>query len=146
MTKPHSFYIPHKRVVYLDDQPSLTKQSFVKESDINSIMAKWAKDPENYIPPSGRGIPRYGDFTNVESYQDCLDLVIQANESFDALPAEARAFFENDPARFLAFVEDPANASKLIELGLAHEVEPEKISGSPNGELDFALKPEVPKS
>lgn len=98
-------------------EPSMTKQSFRDECDINVIMKKWEKTG---VIDHVRDIQgQYGDFTDVKDYRSALDAVIQAQEAFDGFPAELRARFSNDPAQFLDFVQDPSNMEEMISLGLA---------------------------
>jgi phage internal scaffolding protein len=105
-----------KRVSYVNDEPSLTKQSFSDECDINVIMARYEKtgvlSSENPISPS------YGDFTDVVDYDESLRIVMDADEAFMSLPAKVRARFQNDPSEVIEFVRDPANRSEAVALGL----------------------------
>lgn len=105
------------RCDYKDDSPSLTKQSFKDECDINRIMSKWEKT--GVIDHVRQIQGQYGDFTDVKDYRSALDAVIQAQDAFDGFPAELRARFSNDPALFLDFVQDPSNMEEMIKLGLA---------------------------
>lgn len=63
--------------------------------------------------------PRYGDFSDPVSYQDSLNLVLFAQQQFEALDSRVRERFLNDPARFLEFTNDPKNMDEMIQLGLA---------------------------
>lgn len=107
--------------------PSLTKQSFKDECDINYIVAKFAKtgvlDHEALVKP------KFGDFLGVTDYQTALNQVIEAEEAFDALPAKVRSRFKNQPVEFLEFCSDEKNYDEMVELGL---IEPSK-SGDPKG-------------
>ena len=47
-----------------------------------------------------------------------LDFFIN-QKAFDALPAELRERFENDPGKFVEFCLDPKNKDEAVELGLA---------------------------
>lgn len=98
-------------------EPSLVKQSFKDECDINSIMKKWEKSGVISHAKEAEGL--YGDFSDVKDYQSALDAVIHAQELFDGFPAELRARFQNDPAQFLDFVDNPSNMEEMISLGLA---------------------------
>ena len=42
-----------------------------------------------------------------------------AQEQFAALDAAVRSRFDNDPAKFLEFTADPANADEMVKMGLA---------------------------
>lgn len=98
-------------------EPSLTKQEFRDECDINVLMARYEKTG---IPPDhfASGTPRYGDFTDVPDYHSAMNTVIQAQTLFEALPARVRERFGNDPAQMLDFLRDPENKAEAIELGL----------------------------
>lgn len=98
-------------------KPSRAKQSFKNECDINGIMKKWEKN--GVITHINEHKPAYGAFPDAHTYQDSMNAVIAAQDAFMELPATMRAHFENDPAKFLNFVENPDNAESLIELGLA---------------------------
>jgi phage internal scaffolding protein len=102
--------------VLKDFEPTLTKQSFKDECNINNIVAKFAITGQ--LPQSSRK-PRYMDCVGVDSYQDALAIVDLAAAHFSALPAKVRARFANDPVKMVAFLEDPNNAEEAIKLGLA---------------------------
>lgn len=112
-----------------------TKQSFKDECDINNIMKKFQRTGQ--LPDMIRKEPRYGDFADPVDFQDSMNLVIFAQEQFDALPAHVRERFANQPVRFLEFATNPANAEELVKMGLATKREPkpspEPISAKPPG-------------
>lgn len=126
------WFQPHRAVVwdgYVTDpltgetakEPSLTKQAHKDECDINNIVKAFnATGVLNHLKTAEQA----GVFTDLPdpfSYQDALNLTIQAQHSFSQLPSDIRARFGNDPAQFLAFTGDPANAQELINMGLATE-------------------------
>lgn len=112
--------------------PSRTKQSFKEECDINNIMKRFKKTMGvDYLSKyQGYVSGEFGDFSNVVDYRSAIEQVAQAGEVFMALPAKVRAKFENDPAQFLDFCHDPANADELVALGLATKRAP--IQDAPN--------------
>lgn len=85
--------------------------------------------------------PQYGDFSNVEEYQTSLNIVIRANDQFNALSSELRDRFQNDPSKFLEFCDNPQNSEELVKLGLAI---PKKIEQTVNDDAP-AIKTEVKK-
>jgi len=109
------FNPPPKRKIgpFTDGQ---TKQSFKDECDINSIVKKALR---NGLLPDGNVNPIYGDFSDVKTYQEGLNVVLRAETQFNALPAHVRSKFQNDPAQFLEFATDPKNSEEMISLGLA---------------------------
>ena len=98
------------------EDPSLAKQSFAEECDINTIVKRFGID---YVPPEGVRAPMYGDFTEITDFRGALEAVESARASFMAMPARVRAEFENDPGRFVEFCSDERNAARMVELGLA---------------------------
>lgn len=104
-------------------EPSRTKQAFKSECDVNEILKRYQKTG---LPPDMRQGGRYGDFSSVPQYQDALHIVARAQETFQAFPAKTRSEFQNDPAAFLAFCQDPKNADDLVRLGLAVAKTPPK--------------------
>jgi len=102
-------------------KPSLTKQSFKDECDINKIMQRFKKISSADFLNRYQGYlsGEFGDFSAVSDYRTALDQLSQARGVFDALPSKVRTRFGNDPAVFLDFVHDPRNAEEIVSLGLA---------------------------
>lgn len=101
-----------------NDEPSMTKQEFAEECDINTIVRRFGLLGE--LPTSFR-MPAYDDYTGVNDYHTALNIVRQAGENFMELPAELRARFGNDPQKFLEFCSDEANRAEAAKLGLLSE-------------------------
>ncbi|AYP28742.1 MAG: minor capsid protein [Microviridae sp.] len=109
------------------------KQSFKTECDINFIMSKYQRT--GAITHFNTRQPSYG-YVEALEFRDALDIVKQGQDTFAALPSSLRARFENDPANFLAFVQDPNNADEMSALGLRSAVTP----------IEKALTEEAPSS
>ncbi len=123
----------------------LTKQSFRDECNINNIMKKWKRT--GVIEHMAEHPPRYGDFESVDDYQRACNMVISAQASFDALPASIRDRMHNSPARFMAFMNDPANEAEARELGLlmkADPVPPVMPGDPPTGATASGVEPTPP--
>lgn len=118
-----------------------TKQSFAEDADINNIMKKY--QTHGVLPDMIRMDPTYGDYSEVTTYQESLNIVIHAQEQFNNLSAELRARFNNEPAKFLEFTNDPGNAQELIDLGLATAREQAPQKGEPVAPV---TAPEEPSS
>lgn len=98
--------------------PSMTRQEFAEECDINSIMAKY--DGFLSDPMKAMRDPMYIDFTELpDTLMGTMELVKQASDAFYRLPAMVRKEFDNDPMMFGDFAADPANIDQLREWGLA---------------------------
>lgn len=115
----------HKRVTksFLDDNGDPAKgrtQQHLKDAvDVHNILAKYART--GLIDHVNRAVGDYGDFTQVNEYQDNLNMVLRAQQSFDALPATVRKRFGNDPGAFFEFATNPQNHDELVKLKLARE-------------------------
>ena len=66
-------------------------------------------------------IAQFGDFSEIDSYQDALNKIMLAEDMFNSLPAQARKHFDNDPLKFVQAAQDPSNDSLMVSLGLANE-------------------------
>lgn len=106
-----------------DFGPSLAHQSFLDECDINRIVRQW--DQTGLFSSRPDREPVYFDASEVPDFQSSLNQVIAAQAAFDALPAQVRKRFSNNPAEFVAFAADPANGEEMVRLGLAVERAPE---------------------
>lgn len=119
-----------KDVQLICEKESLAMQSFKEECDINNVVRKYATTGQ--LPVLNKGEGKYGDFSAVTDYASALNAVCEAQEMFMQINAEIRERFDNDPAKFLAFVDDPKNGKELIKMGLAMPM-PEKNDQSSAG-------------
>lgn len=101
--------------------PTLTKQSFAEEVDINTIVKRFKLTGE--LPKDIR-LPTYEDFTGVFDFHSAMNAVAQAREAFDKMPANVRTRFNNDPGAFVDFTADRNNLAEARTLGL---VPPEEL-------------------
>jgi phage internal scaffolding protein len=97
-----------------------TKQSHKAETLIKTILSKY--DKTGIITHVAASTAQYGDYTEVNEYQESLNIVIHAQNAFDDLPAKIRAKFGNDPGEFFEFATDPKNMQEMIDLGLANKI------------------------
>lgn len=100
---------------FRSDEPSMAQQQFKEQADINEIVRKFGVTGEL---PSNVRAPQYGDFTGIFDYHSAMNAVVAARESFEAMPGEVRARFNNDPAAFVDFCSDEANRDEAKKLGL----------------------------
>lgn len=152
--KKFSHYRPHARVQERGElvhpvtgevtrPPSMTKQEFVRESDINNIIKQYSSTGMlNHVSArAAQGV--YADLPEPMEFQDALHQVEAANQAFMTLPAKLRDRFGSDPLRFLEFCSDPKNLDEMRTLGIAKPLpmpetppkadEPEKPLEKPQG-------------
>lgn len=111
-----------KRVVGFVGE-SLTVQSEKDNCDINTIVKRFGVT--GIVP--GRSAEPLPNGTYAESFdlQSAMNVVRQAQESFDALPARVRERFHNDPVEYVDFLKDKDNLEEARKLGMVKpEVKP----------------------
>lgn len=114
------------------DGPSLTRQEFAAEADINTIMKQYEgynTGPGNLPNQRDPAAMFYADFTALpKSLMDYHAMMDTAQTAFMTLPAEVRREFNNSPVEFYEFASDPENIGQLRTWGLAA---PEKVPEPP---------------
>lgn len=125
----HDFYktngVVHPPV--MPEGPSMTRQEFAEECDINTIMARY----DGYLSDPMRSIrePSYIDFTEMpQTLMDTMEVLRQGEQAFYSLPAVVRREFDNNAALFLDFAMNPENLEQMREWGLAP---PPKVPDAP---------------
>lgn len=111
--------------------PSMTKQSFVAECDINNIVRDFTQHGMVSHINEKAAMGAFVDLPDTIDYQMAIEIARSAQGAFDQLPAKVRARFDNDPAKFLDFCQDPKNQDEAIALGLATDTRPPKEAETP---------------
>ena len=124
--------MPYQRidVVTVLEGPSMTKQSFKDECDINNIMKRYERD--GVLNHLNKYQGKYGDFTGAVEYHEAMSIVARGREMFMDLPAHIRSQFGNDPAAFLDFATNPDNNQALVDMGLAFARDDAKVPPVPD--------------
>ena len=124
---------------------SMTKQAHKGECDINNILKKFRD--QGVITHRNTFEGNYGDFTEVPlSYHDAMNQVREADEMFQSIPAHVRAEFQNDPGKFLEFVQNPQNAQKMYDLGLSNSPPAKQEAAEPPQTEPEAKSPASPEA
>lgn len=119
--------------------PSLTRQEFAAECDINEIMRRY--ETTGVLPNDGRE-PQYVDFTEIpEDLMSTLAMMDRAQQAFMTLPARVRREFENNPHAFVEYASHPDNLDQMREWGLAPPKAPEAAVAAPG-----AVSPAPPQA
>lgn len=113
------------RVQKFFTKPSRVKKSFQDEADVNKIVHKYLRTGQ--MPAVDIKNPLYADYTNVDDYKTALDKVKAAEANFAMLPAEVRDRVDNDPHKYLAFMEDEKNKDEIVGLGLVTQAEADLV-------------------
>lgn len=127
-------------------EPSMTKQSFKDECDINKLMDKYQKT--GLLTHVNNNKAHYGEFEATD-FTTAMQTIAEGQSMFAELPSATRKYFDNDPAKFMAFTSNPDNIDKMVELGLAerspwaHEAPP---TAQPADISKSELSPKAPES
>lgn len=133
---PYSKYVPKYTVVF---GPSRTKQAFRDECDINKILSRYAQTGQ--IDHLNNRLAQFVDAPDID-FQSAQNLVVNANQMFEKIPAKIRAKFSHDPGKFLEFALNPANAPQLASMGLIDPVDLPVFTGIENAPQAHIGSPE----
>ena len=106
-----------------DGEPVRVEQSHKEEVDINNIVKRHAGQMELIAGVAALQQFTFDDVTS-NDFQENMNAILQAKETFEKVPSEIRKRFGNDPAAFMDFVHDPNNNDALIQMGLKEPPEP----------------------
>jgi hypothetical protein len=140
----HDTSIEAARTALYCKDPTKAQQHPKEECDINTIVDRFLKTgtlPQVPLPPT------YENFGEVFDFQSAMNTIKAATDSFMALPANVRTRFQNDPAKFVAYVDhchETGDLDPLREMGLAVARAPESRPEAEPG-ANPQNPPEAPK-
>lgn len=105
---------------YYDNCPTLAEQHTAHLSDINYLIKRYKPDElASYIAARSQHKQEIigHDFSREPSLQDAKNIIYRSRQEFEALPEEIRTSFKNH-LEFLKFIDNPANAEKMLKLGI----------------------------
>lgn len=100
--------------------PTMTEQHTSHMTDLNYLMAKYKPDElAAYIAAKNQARQEIigHDFSSEPNLQEAKNSVYQLQKNFEALDPEIKQHFRNH-IDFLKFIDNPANAEKMLKLGL----------------------------
>jgi phage internal scaffolding protein len=117
--------------VYVDcsEDKIIVEQNHKEEVNINNIVKRHGIDLIAKTAALQEKEYMFDDIPG-NDFQEAMAIIGKAQKSFDAMPSEVRKTFNNNPAEFLDFVQNPDNKDTLIEMGLAvkpAEVQPVEV-------------------
>jgi len=76
-----------------------------------------------------------GELDDYPSYdfQEAQFMMAKARSTFEQMPSQLRKKFENNPAKFMDFANNPQNAQEMVELGLAKTLDYKDHTGASTG-------------
>lgn len=123
------FARPANPSIDFKDCEKLVAVEFLKESDINFLLARYQKTGMLYDADTmlkAKAKPQFGDFTGIPDYQESLDKMNHALELFSDLPLHVRQRFHDSPTELLEFLQHKENLDEAVKLGLV--AQPDKVA------------------
>ncbi len=121
-----------RRRVQLDYKGAVTRteQSHKNEVSIHRIMERYRK--RGVIDHVNANKGTYGDFTNAPDFAEANQIIAAAKSLFETVPSRIRRDFENDPGKFLEFMQNEENRDQIEEYGLdASHLPPRDVPSDP---------------
>lgn len=97
----------------------IVEQSHKDEVDINQIVKRHGGVAAIQATAKLQGVEFQFDDVTGNDFQEAMDKVTKAQQLFESLPAALRAKFDNSPAKYLDYVQNPEHSEELIKMGLA---------------------------
>lgn len=117
----------------VSDKPSLTKQEFAEDANINTIINRALRTGQPPMTGFGNPLrranlkPMYGDFSAID-YHKMMNTVTDIQVKFNGLPARIRSKFRGSPEALMRWLEDEKNHDEAVKLGLLVSDEPLEAS------------------
>lgn len=109
--------------------PTMAEQHTAHLSNINYLIEKYKPDElAAYIAARNQHRQEIlgHDFSKEPSLDEAQNIVLQSKKNFEALSDDIKKHFANH-LEFIKFIDNPANAQKMIDLGILKPKEIEKI-------------------
>lgn len=130
-----------RRVFSFVGEESMTDESQAEGTDINKLVVKYMKD--GHIPlPDKEAV--FADVFKLGSFHEAQDMVVRGKELFASLPVATRDRFDNDPGKFLEFVDASKDPKEVGEL-FGYKTPLDKAEGRPNSPEAKGESPPSPK-
>jgi len=94
------------RVQLFFTKPSLTQQHFKESTSIDHLMQLYTRSGQSPFRSAEQSGARYGDFSDLPSYQNVLDRVRLAQSEFDSLDAKTRLQYNNSVELYINSLTD----------------------------------------
>ena len=100
----------------INNEPTMTEQHHVEETSIRNIMRKY--HDTGLVSHVNEHAGTYMDMINAPDFYEAQCAIAEAKSMFETVPSRIRQDFDNDPGKFLDFIQNPENKDKIEEYGL----------------------------
>ncbi len=109
------------------NHPTLTEQSHKDICDIHRIVRKSIET--GVCEHTNQHEGQYLDLPDSTTYHEYMNRVAEVNSMFQTVPTEIRADFQQSPAKFVEFMQNPKNKEKIAEYGFSTAHFPVELEG-----------------
>lgn len=105
-----------KSSISFEGDAGLTEQHHKKSCDMHVILRQAEKTGVMQHVNAYAG--QYMDLPSGVDFHQAQNIIAEANQMFETVPAEVRKKFGNDPAEYLDFMQNADNRDKMEAMGL----------------------------
>jgi len=107
-------------VLVCPEEENRTEQHHKDEVNINNIVKRHGH--ELIAKTAALQQFKYDDVVG-NDFQETMNIIIKAQDSFQSVPSDIRKQFNNNPAEFMDYIHNPENKEQLVAWGM---MEPEQ--------------------
>lgn len=133
----------HRSVgITFDPEENMTEEQHKSDVEIHAIMRKYKET--GVVNHVNKYQGSYMDMISAPDFTEAQRQIAEAKSMFESVPSHIRDDFGNDPARFLDFMQNPANRDQIAEYGFdtQHLGEHPDYPAPPESPREMALAPE----
>jgi len=105
---------------------SLTEQHHGETVKIHNILRQYQNT--GFVSHTSKHEPMYADMVDAPNFYEAQCILAQTSSMFQEVPAKLRKQFDNDPGKYLEFIQNPENKAEMEELGIDSSHIPEDYS------------------
>jgi len=129
----------------MDGTPSRTEQAHKDEVNIHHILKRFQKT--GLVTHTNKHEGTYNDYVDAPDFQEAQQIIASANSLFESLPSSLRRKMDNDPQKFVDFMQNEDNRDEMAELGLSTAHLPDVVptpTPTPTPEVTAPTEPPTP--
>ncbi|AXL14600.1 internal scaffolding protein [Microviridae sp.] len=107
---------PRPSTISFKKHPSMTEQAHKEDVCIQNILRKSRKT--GIITHVNQYKGEYLNMIDAPNFQEYQNILAEASSMFESVPSHIRQDFDNDPAKYLAFMQNPENFDEIEKYGL----------------------------
>lgn len=98
------------------DSSGLTEKHHGETVKIQNILKQYQNT--GFVSHTAKTQPIYGDMASAPDFYQAQCILAETSSMFEEVPATIRKQFENDPGKYLEFIQNPENKEAMTEMGI----------------------------